>query len=126
GNSDQSEYSPAWDLQVGVYSDAAVASGQNGLKTDAEEVLGLAAEGVVTGPGGLPMGSANIIINCPALAFLDETAGADDAAVPSGGVDAGSGGQASGNGTTLPVAPVVLLVVGVGLAAVAGRRLVRR
>ena len=71
------------------------------------------------------MGSANIIINCPALAFLDESAGADDAAVP-GGVDAGSGGQASGNGTTLPVPPVVLLVVGVGLAAVAGRRLVRR
>ena len=126
GNSDQSEYSPAWDLQVGIYSDAAVASGQNGLKTDAEVVLGLAAEGVVTGPGGLPMGSANIIINCPALAFLDESAGADDAAVPSGGVDAGSGGQASGNGTTLPVPPVVLLVVGVGLAAVAGRRLVRR
>ena len=72
------------------------------------------------------MGSANIIINCPALAFLDETAGADDAPLPSGGVDAGSGGQASGNGTTLPVLPVVLLVVGVGLAAVAGRRLVRR
>ncbi|MDQ3449963.1 MAG: hypothetical protein M3455_03460, partial [Actinomycetota bacterium] len=125
GNSDQSEYSPAWDLQVGVYSDAAVATGQNGLKTDAEEVLGLAAEGVVTAPGGLPLGSNNVIINCPALAFLDEAAGADDADVP-GGVNAGSGGQASGNGTTLPVAPVVLLVVGVGLAAVAGRRLVRR
>jgi hypothetical protein len=125
GNSDQSEYSPAWDLQVGVYSDAAVASGQNGLKTDAEVVLGLAAEGVVTAPGGLPLGSNNVIINCPALAFLDEAAGADDAAVP-GGVNAGSGGQASGNGTSLPVPPVVLLVVGVGLAAVAGRRLVRR
>ena len=71
GNSNPREYSPAWDLQVGVYSDAAVAAGRNGLKTDAENVLELAARRVVTAPGGLPLGSANIIINCPALAFLD-------------------------------------------------------
>ncbi len=89
GNSDPLEYSPAWDLQVGVYSDAAVAAGQNGLQTDADEVLQLAAAGVVTAPGGLPMGSANIIINCPALAFLDGPAGA-----PTTGTDAGGGGTA--------------------------------
>ena len=71
GNSQRREYSPAWDLQVGVYSDAAVAAGRNGLKTDANAVRRLAARGVVTAPGGLPHGSANIVINCPALAFLD-------------------------------------------------------
>ena len=66
---DRMEYSPAWDLQVGVYSDAAVAQGLNGLKTDANVVRLLAARGLVTAPGGLPLGSANVVINCPALAF---------------------------------------------------------
>jgi len=74
GNSQRREYSPAWDLQVGVYSDAAVAHGRNGLKTDAETVKRLARRGVITAPGGRPLGSANIVINCPALAFLDRRA----------------------------------------------------
>ncbi|MBA3619228.1 MAG: hypothetical protein H0W56_06475 [Acidothermales bacterium] len=108
GNSDASEYSPAWDLQVGVYSDAAVAAGQNGLQTDADEVALLATSGVVTAPGGLPMGSANIIINCPALAFLDGTA--QD---PTSGPDAGGGGTAT-QAASLAGAPVITGSVGAG------------
>ncbi len=77
---DRNEYSPAWDLQVGVYSDAAVAAGLNGLKTDANEVRRLAAQGLVTAlggrphtaAGGSPAASINVLINCPALAFLEE------------------------------------------------------
>ncbi len=122
GASDPAEYSPAWDLQVGVYSDEAVAAGDNGLKTDADEVERLAAEGVVTAPGGLPLGAANIVINCPALAFLDSVASAPEA-VPTG-VDAGSGGQAAGGGST-PLLPAILLVGGAGLALGASRRLTR-
>ena len=68
---DRREYSPAWDLQVGVYSAAAVARGLNGLKQDANVVRRMAARGLVTSPGGVPLGSSNIVINCPALAFLD-------------------------------------------------------
>ncbi len=76
----RAEYSPAWDLQVGVYSDAAVAAGLNGLKQDANDVRRLARRGLVTAPGGRPhtaqggdpSASANVVINCPALAFLDE------------------------------------------------------
>jgi len=68
---DREEYSPLWDLQVGVYSDAAVAGGLNGLQTDANVVRRLAARGLVTAPGGLPLGSANVLINCPALGFLE-------------------------------------------------------
>lgn len=89
GNSDRREYSPAWDLQVGVYSKAAVASGRNGLQTDADTVRRLAGQGVVTAPGGLPLGSANIVINCPALGFLDVSA-----ADPTSGSNAGGGGTA--------------------------------
>lgn len=68
---ERAEYSPAWDLQVGVYSDAAVEAGLNVLKTDANTVREEASEGLVTAPGGLPLGSANVVINCPALGFLD-------------------------------------------------------
>jgi len=68
---DRREYSPLWDLQVGVYSDAAVARGLNGLKTDANAVRRLAARGLVTAPGEQPLGSANVLINCPALGFLE-------------------------------------------------------
>jgi len=69
---DRAEYSPAWDLHVGVYSDAAVAEGLNGLQTDGDEIRQLAAAEVVGSPGGLALGSANIVINCPALALLDK------------------------------------------------------
>ena len=77
---DRAEYSPAWDLQVGVYSFNAVVNRQNGLKTDANAVRRLARRGVITtlgglphtGPGGVPTASGNIVINCPALAFLEE------------------------------------------------------
>jgi len=68
----RAEYSPAWDLNVGVYSDAAVAAGRNGLQTDADEIRQLAAAEVGGSPGRLPLGSANIVINCPALALLDK------------------------------------------------------
>jgi hypothetical protein len=139
GNSDPLEYSPVWDLQVGVYSDAAVAAGQNGLQTDADEVALLAASGVVTAPGGLPLGSANVIINCPALAFLDVKA--QD---PTAGPDAGGGGTAAQAGTrtaapiaagaaeasqlrgdTSPLPVAVAGILGVGLAFL-GTVLLRR
>lgn len=68
---DRREYSPAWDLNVGVYSDEAVAQGLNGLQTDANDVRRLAAQGLVTAPGGLPLSSSNVDINCPVLAFPD-------------------------------------------------------
>jgi hypothetical protein len=77
---DRAEYSPAWDLQVGVYTDRAVRQGKNGLKTDANTVRRLARRGLITALGGLPhtgargrpTASANIVINCPALAFLEQ------------------------------------------------------
>jgi len=65
-------YSPLWDLRVAVWSADAVAAGENVAQTDANEIRQLAAEGTVTSPGGVPLGSANIVINCPVLGFADE------------------------------------------------------
>ena len=69
---DRAEYSPAWDLNVGVYTAEAVSNGINGLQTDANVIRRMVRKGIVTAPGGLPLGSVNVVINCPALAFLDE------------------------------------------------------
>lgn len=65
------DYSPLWDLNIGVWSKFAVAHGLNTAKTDAIVIQELAAKGLVTSPGGLPLSSAGSIINCPALAFTD-------------------------------------------------------
>ncbi len=65
-------YTPAWDLNVGVWSDAAVAEGRNVALRDANEIRAVAATGELTSPGGLPLASANEVINCPALGFTDE------------------------------------------------------
>ncbi len=65
-------YTPLWDLNVGVWSDAAVADGRNVALRDANEIRAVAATGELTSPGGLPLASANEVINCPALGFTDE------------------------------------------------------
>ncbi len=65
-------YTPLWDLNVGVWSDAAVAEGRNVALRDANEIRAVAATGELTSPGGLPLASANEVINCPALGFTDE------------------------------------------------------
>jgi hypothetical protein len=65
-------YSPLWDLRVGVWSADAVAAGENVAQTDANAIRQLAAAGTVTSPGGVPLGSANIVISCPVLGFADD------------------------------------------------------
>lgn len=147
GSSKRSEYSPAWDLQVGVYSPEAVSERRNGLKTDITQVRRQVASGDLTGPGGLALGSNNVIINCPALAFLDQAAGGvpvdkiaesrpvepiaesegatNRARVVPRTVNAGSGGQAAGDGTA-PLLPTALVLTGAGFAVLAGRRLTQR
>ncbi|MGI8650078.1 MAG: hypothetical protein ACR2KW_06830 [Rubrobacter sp.] len=57
---------------MGVWSDAAVADGRNIALRDANEIRAVAATGELTSPGGLPLASANEVINCPALGFTDE------------------------------------------------------
>lgn len=62
-------YSPMWDLNIAVWSDEAVANGQNFAQRDANEIRQLAVEGLVTNPGGGFLSSANFVVNCPAFGF---------------------------------------------------------
>lgn len=72
-------YSPLWDLRVGVWSAEAVTEGLNVAQTDANEIRQLAADGLVTSPGGVALGSANIVINCPIFGFAEEAPAAAQA-----------------------------------------------
>ncbi|GCE07794.1 DUF7482 domain-containing protein [Dictyobacter aurantiacus] len=65
-------YSPAWDLQLGQWTNAAVSQGLNTRQTDENDILNLVNQGLITGPGGAPFGSVGIVINCPPIAFLNE------------------------------------------------------
>jgi hypothetical protein len=75
-------YSPMWDLNIAVWSDAAVASRQNVAQTDANQIRQLAARGVVTNPGGGLLGSSNFTVNCPVMGFADEAPSEDQAPRP--------------------------------------------
>jgi hypothetical protein len=65
-------YSPLWDLQMGRWSDEAVAQGRNTAQTDSNQIRQLAAQGVVTAPDGAPLVTQNIVINCPVIGFIDQ------------------------------------------------------
>jgi hypothetical protein len=72
-------YSPLWDVQLGVWTKNAAADGKNVRQTDENQILNLVGEGYLTGPGGVPYGSA-FVVNCPPVAFVDKRPDKDLAA----------------------------------------------
>lgn len=75
-------YSPLWDLNIGVWSDAVVASGENFAQTDANTIRQLAARGHITNPGGGKLGSSNFLVNCPVLGSATDPPTEDQAPRP--------------------------------------------
>jgi hypothetical protein len=59
------DYSPLWDMNLGVWTDEAVANGYRSRMIDEFQYLGMAQQGWITSPDGKPFGSSGIIINCP-------------------------------------------------------------
>ena len=77
-------YSPLWDVNTGVWSDAAVAAGRNTAVTDANQIRQLAVQGLVTSPGGTPLRSDRFILNCPVIGFMDDAPTGDVVPPPPG------------------------------------------
>jgi hypothetical protein len=67
---DDNEYSPLWDVHIGVWSPAAVAAGKNVLQTDFDEIRHLGRSGVILGPNGA-FGAVGVIVNCPLISIED-------------------------------------------------------
>lgn len=59
------DYSPLWDVNLGVWTDEAIEKGYRSRVTEEFQILGLAEEGWITGPGGAPYGSIGVVVNCP-------------------------------------------------------------
>ena len=64
------DYSPMWDANVYTWSDDAVSNGYRARNLQEFEILGLAQEGWITGPGGSQFGSTGIIIDCAVVMRL--------------------------------------------------------
>jgi len=64
------DYSPLWDLNLGEWTDEAIAKGYRARVIDEFQYLDLVRDGWITGPGGAPFGSTGIVVNCPIVTRL--------------------------------------------------------
>jgi hypothetical protein len=64
------DYSPLWDLNLGVWTDEAIANGYRSRVIEEFQILGLVEQGWITGPGGEAYGSIGVIVNCPIVMRL--------------------------------------------------------
>ncbi len=58
------DYSPAWDLNVGEWTEFAIKSGLRVRWLEEFQILSFAARGLVTAPSGGRFGSSGFIVNC--------------------------------------------------------------
>jgi hypothetical protein len=65
------DYSPAWDAQLLTWTDDAINRGFRGQLREEFQILTFVQDGLITGPGGKPFGSAGFSINCPIVQRLD-------------------------------------------------------
>ena len=59
------DYSPLWDLNLGIWTEEAITNGYRSRLTEEFAILGFAEKGWLTGPDGGAYGSTGIIVNCP-------------------------------------------------------------
>ena len=59
------DYSPLWDINIGEWTQAAIAKHYRSRVTGEFQMLGYVLNGWMTGPGGKAFGSSGLIVNCP-------------------------------------------------------------
>jgi hypothetical protein len=59
------DYSPLWDVNLGVWTDEAVQNGYRSRVSEEFQILGLVQQGWITGPAGADYGSIGVVVNCP-------------------------------------------------------------
>jgi hypothetical protein len=59
------DYSPLWDLNLGVWTKDAIDKGYRSRLLGEFEILDFALKGFITGPNGGAYGSTGLIVNCP-------------------------------------------------------------
>jgi hypothetical protein len=66
-------YTPLWSANVGAWSAAAVAAHENLQLTSPAAFTRAVAAKTLTGPGGKAFGPIGVLVNCPVVAFIDES-----------------------------------------------------
>ena len=61
------DYSPLWDLNLGVWTKEAIDKGYRSRLIDEFQLLEFVRRGFITGPDGKPFGSTGILVNCPII-----------------------------------------------------------
>jgi hypothetical protein len=61
------DYSPLWDANIYSWTSEAIQRGYRSRNFEEFRILGLAAQGHITGPNGGRFGSSGVIINCPPI-----------------------------------------------------------
>jgi len=59
------DYSPLWDLNLGVWTKEAIAKDYRSRQIDEFQLLEFVRRGFITGPRGAEFGSTGIVVNCP-------------------------------------------------------------
>ncbi|MBA2700468.1 MAG: hypothetical protein H0U58_02045 [Chloroflexi bacterium] len=59
------DYSPLWDLNLGVWTKEAIDKGYRSRLIDEFQLLEFVRRGFITGPDGKAFGSTGIVVNCP-------------------------------------------------------------
>jgi len=65
------DYSPAWDANLYEWTQDAISNGYRGQLREEFNILTFVQDGLLTGPGGKPFGSAGFSINCPIVIRLN-------------------------------------------------------
>jgi hypothetical protein len=65
------DYSPIWDANLYEWTQEAIDKGFRGQLREEFQILTFVQDGLLTGPGGKPFGSAGFSINCPIVIRLD-------------------------------------------------------
>ena len=68
----QGRYSPMWDVNLAKWSDTLVATGQNVLRRDFNDIIGLANHGFISAPDGRAFEASGLIVNCPIICQVNE------------------------------------------------------
>jgi hypothetical protein len=63
-------YSPMWDVQLAEWTKDAIEKNQRKLITDGEDVTAKSETGLLVSPGGGPVRTTGILVNCPVVGFI--------------------------------------------------------
>jgi hypothetical protein len=65
-------YSPMWDVQLAEWTKEAIEKNQRKLITDGDDVTVGSKAGLLVSPGGGPVRTTGILVNCPVVGFTNE------------------------------------------------------